>query len=184
MFTVHVKSELNALKDTAISSLRMVTNVVYSSVENNEKRLEMVIIVKYLLTPLLLFFFFFSSSPKLSHRTPFQHKIRSPLIRERHTIEWKTGQTTRFCVFVLPKPNPLGTEMLCSHPEEAGMEKLLCAPRFPGLGECERGGGLGPVPRAQLCPTFRSHYEGCQPPEGWLHCAHQEKYKRPSWLPA
>lgn len=77
VFTVHVKSELNALKDTTISSLRMVTNVVYSSVENNEKRLEMVIIVKYLLTPLLLFFFFFFLLPKAlpPHPIPAQDQI-------------------------------------------------------------------------------------------------------------
>lgn len=54
-----VKSELHELKETVTSSLCIVTRAVYSSVENNEKRLEMVIIVKYLLTSLLLFFFFF-----------------------------------------------------------------------------------------------------------------------------
>lgn len=57
-----VKSELHELKETVTSSLCIVTRAVYSSVENNEKRLEMVIIVKYLLTSLLLFFFFFFSS--------------------------------------------------------------------------------------------------------------------------
>lgn len=59
VFTVNVKSKLNELKETVISSLPIITNVVYSSVENNEKCLEMVIIVKYSLTSRLLFFIFF-----------------------------------------------------------------------------------------------------------------------------
>lgn len=156
VFTVNVKSELSELKETVISSLPMITNVVYSPVENNKKCLEMVIIVKYLLTSRLLFFIFFLLRQALPpHPIPAPDQISTH--SQRHTIEWKTGQTTRFCVFVFPKPKSLGKEMLYSHPEEAGMERLLCALRFPGLGECERGGGLGPVPRAQLCPAFRSH---------------------------
>lgn len=49
----------------------------------------------------LLFFYssFFLLSPKKPlPPTPFHHKIRSPLIQERHTIEWKPGQTTSFCL--------------------------------------------------------------------------------------
>lgn len=82
----------------------------------------------------------------------------------------------------------MGKEILYSHPEETGMEKVLCTLWFPGPGEVWKGRMSGTSPKStDLCPTLSSPLgrlpalrDGYIVHNDWIRSSLHED----SWLPA
>lgn len=66
----------------------------------------------------------------------------------------------------------MGKDILYSHPEEMGMEKVLCGLRVPWAWGSVKGEGVWDQSQEhRVVPHIKQPTRKAASPEGWLHCA-------------